>query len=97
MNWSECCGCVVAFSAADLFAMFTSNCVDDSAKLFSSPQPSSPRHILTWRYIPSGCLQETYIEWWHCGQYFGLPITKSVVQFPLRTLICKLSSIYIDI
>ena len=31
-------------------------------------------------------------EWWHSGQYFGLPVTRSVVQFQLRTLIYALSS-----
>ena len=35
------------------------------------------------------------MEWWHSGQYFCLPITRSVVQFPLRTLIYALSSSYI--
>ena len=38
-----------------------------------------------------------YREWWHSGQYFGLPITGSVVQFPLRTLIYALSSSDIEI
>ena len=37
------------------------------------------------------------VEWWHSDQYFGLPITRSVVQFPLRTLIYALSSSYIEI
>ena len=31
------------------------------------------------------------------GQYFGMPITWSVVQFPLRTLMNNLSSRYIEI
>ena len=37
------------------------------------------------------------MKWWHSGQYFGLPITKSVAQFPLRTLIYALSSSYMEI
>ena len=36
-------------------------------------------------------------EWWHSGYSFGLPTTKSVFQFPLRTLICKFSSNYTEI
>ena len=36
-------------------------------------------------------------EWWHSGQYFGLPINRSVVQFPLRTLIYALPSSYAEI
>ena len=36
-------------------------------------------------------------EWWHSGLYIGLPITRSVGQFPLRTLMYTLSSSYIEI
>ena len=49
-------------------------------------------HIMRMLLKCSGVL-----EWWHRGQYFGLPITRSVVQFPLRTLIYALSSSYIEI
>ena len=36
-------------------------------------------------------------EWWHSGQYFGLPITRLVVEFPLQTLMYTLSSSYMEI
>ena len=32
------------------------------------------------------------LKWWNSGQYFGLPVTRSVVQFSLQTLIHALSS-----
>ena len=34
--------------------------------------------------------------YWSGGEYFGLPITKSVVQFPFRTSSYKLASSYIE-
>ena len=42
-------------------------------------------------------LKDLSMEWWRSGQYFDLPITRSVVQFPLRKLIYVLPSSYVDI
>ena len=37
------------------------------------------------------------LEWWQSSQYFALPNTRPVAQFPHRTLIHKLSSSYTEI
>ena len=58
---------------------------------------STATATLVSAFILSGIDYCNSLEWWHSGQYIGLPITRSVVQFQLRTLIYALSSSYIEI